>query len=414
MVLFGLNTVDEFDRSAFSVLLPNIRRAFGLDIQGVLTLTSLVALVGVLVGPVVGLYADRLRRVRIAALGGAVWGVFSVFTGLASNVLLLGVARAGSSLGKTVNQPTHNSLLADYYPPEVRVRVYYAHGIANPVGQFVAPLLAGFIAAYLSWRVPFVLLSVPTFVFVVLALRLREPQRGAMDFPEVAVGNATPEPPPTWRQGVKILWGVRSYRRVCFSLPFLAFSTIGLQGLISLFWDEIYGLDERARGLILAFDEPFSVAGLVVAAMINQRLINRRPAMGAYFLAAVATGTALLLAVQALSPSIGGLPVAVGASFVRGFVNSMILPGLFALGSLVLPPTVRSLGFAAAPLWFLPGVVVVPPIIGGIADSLGIDVGMLALLPVYLLGALIMASGARLVEADRDRLREKAEARISG
>src|SRR5690349_10650652 len=39
-ILFGLNAVDELDRTAFSVLLPEVKKAFGLDLKGVLALTS--------------------------------------------------------------------------------------------------------------------------------------------------------------------------------------------------------------------------------------------------------------------------------------------------------------------------------------------------------------------------------------
>ena len=35
VVLFGLNAVDELDRTAFGILLPNIRDEFGLDNTGV-------------------------------------------------------------------------------------------------------------------------------------------------------------------------------------------------------------------------------------------------------------------------------------------------------------------------------------------------------------------------------------------
>ena len=43
-VLFGLNAVDELDRTAFGVLVPEIRDHFHLDLQGVLTVEALVPL----------------------------------------------------------------------------------------------------------------------------------------------------------------------------------------------------------------------------------------------------------------------------------------------------------------------------------------------------------------------------------
>ncbi|HZX53725.1 MAG TPA: hypothetical protein VFE86_03550, partial [Ilumatobacteraceae bacterium] len=43
VVLFGLNAVDELDRTAFAILLPNIRDEFHLDNTKVLGLVALVS-----------------------------------------------------------------------------------------------------------------------------------------------------------------------------------------------------------------------------------------------------------------------------------------------------------------------------------------------------------------------------------
>ena len=41
LILFGLNAVDELDRTAFGVLLPNIQESFGIDIQTALSIVAL-------------------------------------------------------------------------------------------------------------------------------------------------------------------------------------------------------------------------------------------------------------------------------------------------------------------------------------------------------------------------------------
>ena len=53
---------------------------------------------------------------------------------MAVGVIMLTIARSGSSLGKAVIDPTHNSLIADYYPIEVRAKVFSFHRSANAVG----------------------------------------------------------------------------------------------------------------------------------------------------------------------------------------------------------------------------------------------------------------------------------------
>jgi MFS family permease len=169
VVLFGLNAVDELDREAFNVLVPNIRDAFDLSIQGVLVLSSLVVGVVFLLEIPLAHLADRSSRIKISVAGASAWGIFSLFTGLAPTVLLLGVARAGSGLGRAVNGSTHNSLIADYYPANTRPAVFGVHRAANSVGQIVGPLAAGGIAFLLDWRAPFIIFAIPTLVFVVMA-----------------------------------------------------------------------------------------------------------------------------------------------------------------------------------------------------------------------------------------------------
>ena len=44
LILFGLNAVDELDRTGFGILLPNIRDAFGMSNTGILTLVGVTAL----------------------------------------------------------------------------------------------------------------------------------------------------------------------------------------------------------------------------------------------------------------------------------------------------------------------------------------------------------------------------------
>src|SRR3546814_10524903 len=85
VVLFGLNAVDELDRTAFGILLPEIREDFGLGTQGILTLVALVSVGALALQVPIAMLADRYDRVRIAWIGAAAWAVFSLLTGFASD-----------------------------------------------------------------------------------------------------------------------------------------------------------------------------------------------------------------------------------------------------------------------------------------------------------------------------------------
>ena len=151
---------------------PRSATQFGLGLQGVLTLVGVVTL-----GALAAAGADRAAWPTGTAacasrcIGAAAWGVFSLLHRPGHRIVMLAIVRTGSGIGRATVDPTHNSLLADYYAPANRPRVYSFHRAANAVGAFVGPLArAACSPTAFGWRVPFIVFAIPTFVFVVLGL----------------------------------------------------------------------------------------------------------------------------------------------------------------------------------------------------------------------------------------------------
>ena len=196
---------------------------------------------------------------------------------------MLVIARSGAGMGRAVVGPTHNSLLSDYYPTEVRTDVFGFHRMANALGAFVGPVVGGVLAEYFGWRVPFFVFVIPSIVFVVLGFRLREPGRGHHERRAAGASEdviATDEQPPSWAESVRILWQIRTLRRIWYSLPFLAASVIGLASLTSLYYEEVFGLSESQRGFVGGVAEPAQVVGILIGIPLASRLMLRDPGLG--------------------------------------------------------------------------------------------------------------------------------------
>ena len=410
-VLFGLNAVDELDRSAFNVLIPEIRDAFGLDNQGILTVVAIVTALALGLQPFIGFLADRRSRVRIAVGGASAWGFFSLMTGFAPAVGLLVAARCGSAIGRLVNGPTHDSLLSDYYPSENRPAAFGVHRLGNSIGQFVAPVVAGVLATLFSWRVPFVVLAIPTVILVVVAVTgLREPTRGRFERREAGADadqEQIEDDPISFSEGFRTCWEVRTVRRLWMSLPFLALSVIGLTSLTSIFYEELFDVNEAGRGVIGAVAEPFQLIGILAFIPLSTRIVRRDPSLLVKLVAVTGSIGCAFLVAFALAPS---LPLAVAANVAALAVLGAIVPGIASVLSLTLPPRTRALGFSFTGLFSLPGVLILG-IIGGVADGSGIRAGMLTLVPVFLFGCFLLAAGSRFVNADIEKVRSSARAR---
>jgi branched-chain amino acid transport system ATP-binding protein len=397
-ILFGLNMADELDRSAYTVLLPEIRDSLHLTNTGILAVVAVAAAVALLLTVPIAHLADRSSRVRIALIGAALWGAFSFGTGLAVTVWLLVVMRSGSAIGQGVVFPTHNSLLADYYPIDSRPRVYAIHRAANSVGVIAGLLIGAGLATVFDWRAPFLVFAAPTLLLVVAGARLRDPGRGHFEreAADLGVASTVEEPPPSFAEAIRMVWTIRSLRRIFVALPFLAASIVGFGALAALQYAETFHLSELGRAWA---NVPVQLVELVGVA-IGARYTTRALAKGAPAIFRVLAGAAVLASFGAVGFALApNAPVAVAAHALIASSLVIVGPGVMASLSLAIPPRARSMGFSIGALWVLPGLLMIP-FVGWLGDHAGFRWGMLAMVPVFLIGGLVIASVGKVIDDD--------------
>jgi MFS family permease len=413
LVLFGLNAVDELDRSAFAVLLPDIRDHFGLSNAAILGVVSFTSIAILLIEIPLSFYCDRHNRVRIATVGAAMWGLFAIGTGLSISVAMLIVMRFGAGLGRSIVTPTHNGLLSDWYAPEARMKVFSFHRLANSIGQIIGPALGGALGLWFGWRSPFFLFSIPTIILVLLALRLREPVRGVQE--RLAAG-ATAEQAAiedthesVWAT-MKVLARVRTLRRIWYAVPFLAVALFGIGNLLSLVYEDVFDLNSAERGLIAAFIEPLQLVGVVLAAPRIAKVSATRPDFLLRFIAFVGIFDGLMLVALAYSPNVG---LAIICNAVLSTTVGTLAPAFAVMISLVSPPRCRSAAFSTISVFGIPGIAIVLPLIGVLADSLGPQASMITLVPVTVMAGWMLSRAAPFVAGDIDAVRTESLARVA-
>jgi branched-chain amino acid transport system ATP-binding protein len=400
IVLFGINMVDELDRSAYNLLIPEIRDWFGISLSTVFLLNGVATFVGLLLALPIGYFVDRWNRTRMTAIACAVWAVFTLLTGFAPGIIWLAVFRFGSGIGKTM-ETAQGSLIADFYPREVRGSVYAFHGAASPVGRFIAVLLAGFLAQITGfWQAPFLLFAIPSFALAFLAFtKLREPVRGEQERRASGADEQAAlkhERPPGWAESLRIAWNVRTLRRIWFSLPFLVGSLTVVGPLVQTLFDEKFGLGPGARSVIAGLEEPVAIVGLLIGGGLTNRFLRFRPGRVVTLLGVFIASGSLSFALLALTNM---LPLAIVLGLMRAFCFAIIAPAIGAVISLVVPPRVRGFAGALSTIWAIPGVVL--GFFGGaIADRYGVEGGILAMTGVFLVGALVIMSAGAGVEPD--------------
>ena len=100
--------------------------------------------------------ADRWGRRRVFTLGALTYGTGAGITALSPN---LGVMAFGWSLieglGSAMVTPAILTLATVNFAGAARTRAFAAIGAAAGFGAAIAPIIAGFLTTYLSWRISF-------------------------------------------------------------------------------------------------------------------------------------------------------------------------------------------------------------------------------------------------------------------
>lgn len=393
VLLTGLNLVDEFDRMAFATLTPEIRDAFALSDTGIVALNVVVGALLVVAALPMGLLTDRFHRVRLAIGSALLWGTMSVLTGVVPTVALLFAVRLLAGLGRTANEVVHPSLLNDYYPLRALPTVFMIHRLANPAG-LVSAIAAGAIASSLSWPWAFVLLSIPTFVLLVAAARLREPLRGETTDREPVVGVTSPL---RFGAGRRHLFGLRSLRRLWLASFLIGTGAINVTQFLTLFFERVYGFGSVARGVVVASYGAGVVVGLLVGAVVANRVVAAGDDAG---LARITGVSGLFFASgMALAVASPWAPLSLAAVVVVGTGTGGFQPAYYPLVGRLAPARFRGQAYAWTLLFVGLGALLAI-VIGAIGEAAGWRTALAVVAGTVAIAGLIARSAHRFVQSD--------------
>lgn len=178
-ILFLIYISSFVDRQIVAVLGTAIRDDLGFTNTQIGVLYGpAFSLIYAICGIFMGWFADHFSRKRIILAGLLIWSLMTMASGFASSFLFLVTARFFVGVSQSALSPAVYSLLADYFPPEKRARVFsvYASGIFVGVG--LSFLIGGSVAEMYDWREAMKTVGWPGLVIVVMGyLLIREPVR---------------------------------------------------------------------------------------------------------------------------------------------------------------------------------------------------------------------------------------------
>ncbi len=412
-VLCLVGLVDAIDKGVLPGVLPKIQRDLGIsDTEAGLLYTSLIVATLLLAVPG-GVLSDRRdRRVLITAML-AVWSVATALAAGAQSFWQLLTLRAALGAGDAVNDPAVQSLVADYYPAEVRGRAYAFQRVVPTVGTGLGLGLGAALGAAFGWRIAILAIALPGITVALLVRRLPQPVRGGGDDTTPLVDDPVHDPVTAigTREGLRRLLAVPSLRA-------LLLATAVINGILTAlgFWGVTYhvrasGMSEGkagavAGGLILLG----AIAGGILGGQATDRFRTRFDGWPLLLGALVTAGGTVLLTASFLD----GIPVYSVRLPLQTLGVALVvaaLPPLTVTTAEVVPAALRGSAFGLLKLCANGLGAVAPPLIGRLADSRpltlasGEVVGDLGhafriTAPFVLVGAALLLLGRRHLDRD--------------
>jgi len=127
----------------------------------------------------IGYLTDLISRKTLFIITIVFGEIPCILTGFAQDYSQLFWLRAltGVAIGGAL--PLTYSMVGDYFSHQTRAAAAGWIGLAQGLGIAAGQLLAGFIGSTHGWRLPFIIVGVPNFLFILLfALTVKEPIRG--------------------------------------------------------------------------------------------------------------------------------------------------------------------------------------------------------------------------------------------
>jgi MFS family permease len=411
LVFFLFMLLHQADKLLIGPLTTPIMETYGIDEVQMGAIFSGALLVGAVLYPIWGYLYDRYARSKLLALASFLWGATTWVSAIAPTYPAFLVSRASTGIDDS-SYPGMYSLIADYFGPAVRGKIYGLLQLAQPLGYMAGLLVATLLSGVLGWRGVFYITgSLGIILAAVIFFGVKEAPRGQSE-PELA----NLEQVGVYRFDKKIALGL--FRKRSLLLLFV-------QGFVGVFpWNVITYWFFRYLETERNYDPDSVLLTMAPAILVLASGYFIGGAVGDFFFKRTPRGRMLVSMVAVLLGAIFltitmNVPLENQTLFAVMLMATAIFmpfasPNVISTVYDITLPEVRSTALAIQYFIENGGAALAPLLAGFIArgSSLGNAILMICV-SAWILGAIFLAFTAYLVPHDintlRGQLRERAE-----
>ncbi len=411
VIFLAFMLLHQADRLLIGPLKGPISETFGLSNFQFGLLVTGALIVGTVLYPIWGYLYDRFARAKLLALASFIWGSTTWLSALAPNYPTFLITRASTGIDDS-SYPGLYSLVADYFGPQERGRIYGLLQIAMPFGYLIGMVLALTLAPIIGWRaVYYITGGLGILLALVIYRGVPEVPRGRAE-PEFAGQEDIPLFRFSWQEARAI------FRRPTMWLIFAQgfFGVFPWNVLVYFFFDYLGKERGYSEGQVLATMLPiiFLMAmGYFLGGWLGDRLFARTP-RGRIMVAILGVLLGMVFLNLALRTPIADRGLF--AAFLFASAIFMPLPSANVVATVqdVNPPEVRSTAQAIEYFIENSGAAAAPALAGWVADLTSMGNAILIVSTgAWLLCAVIFLGALWSIRHDVQRLREEMARRAT-
>ena len=404
---------------AFFSLVPDIARTLGISIGTIALVGALDTLAQFLAPfPMAWLAQHKRRRAFLCLTTGVMWSVMTLYLGLVTGLVGLVLVLIVDGLTSGSVQALHIPLLTDHYPPRARVRVFSAYYALGNIGLpfIAAALLVAALTGWgnLTWRGTLIVMGGLSFLFVGIAMRLRDPGYGRFDTEKIrrtvreSHGESGALAEKEARLGffeiIRRILAIPTIRRLLVGLMVAGIFTIPLNTFVSFFLDEKFGFDATRRALFFAGTALVGVIALATFGKRGEAIFSKDPARVPVVAGALFAVVVLAFGGAALMPNLPG----VIAMFCVGFGGQILAgPMISVVNQSVVEAEWRPHLGGLTGIAVASGGILGSLFLTGIERRFGIGGALVSLMIPGFIAAAVLVSARKHVNQDLQRMIDK-------
>jgi len=365
-IFFFFMLLHQSDKLLISSLADQIQETFQITKTELGALSTGALIVGALLYPLWGYLYDRFARPKLLALASFIWGATTWLNAIAPTYPSFLVTRASTGIDDS-SYPGLYSLVADYFPPQVRGKVYGVLELTMPLGFLCGMVLAIGLGGVIGWRGIFYLTGSLGIVLAAIIF---------FAVPDIPRGQSEPElegvaQTHTWRFNWKTALGL--FRKPSLLVLFLqGFFGVFPWNVISI-WFFYYlkterGYDDTMLLITMGLAVIVLAAGYPIGGALGDRLFKRSP-RGRIIVAGTGVIIGAVLLIVTLSVPVPNQWAFLAALCATALFIPFAAPNVLSTVYDVTEPEVRSTAVAVQYFIESAGAALSPLMAGFLADN---------------------------------------------